>query len=324
VDITAYIRELLFGHDCVIIPEFGAFISNYASARTDTASNTFYPPVKKISFNVNLTHNDGLLIGKISAQSGMNYSDTRNLVEDFVKDVRRKLNNRERVVFINIGVFTSNNEGNIQFEPDAGANYLLDSFGLDSFQFNPLEQYDVRKKIVKYPEPLQRSSARKVLWRAAVIIPILGMLVAVPFSTDIFRTKTQQTNLNPLASIEFENNRQTIDKEKSSDSLLLSNKTIALEEKASIPQPVLSDEPKSQPKETQGKFYLIAGSFKSQVNASVLTKKLENEGYKPEILTGPNGFLRVSVKKCSTLSEAESALGTIEKNYPGTWITRVR
>jgi hypothetical protein len=106
VDISGYIRELLSGHDCVIIPEFGAFIGNYASARLDSATNTFYPPSKKISFNVNLTHNDGLLIGRISSKSGLNYSDARDLVEEFVKETRKKISHGERVTFSDIGSFT--------------------------------------------------------------------------------------------------------------------------------------------------------------------------------------------------------------------------
>ena len=69
MDITAFIRELLFGHDCVIIPGFGGFIGNYNPAHIDKNSGTFYPPVKQISFNRNLNHNDGLLVGRISGSS---------------------------------------------------------------------------------------------------------------------------------------------------------------------------------------------------------------------------------------------------------------
>ena len=323
MDITAYIRELLFGHDCVIIPEFGAFIGNYASARIDSASNTFYPPSKKISFNVNLTHNDGLLIGSISAHSGLNYSDARNLVEEFVKDTRKKLSSGERVTFHNIGSFTRNHEENIQFEPDIYANYLLDSYGLDSFQFNPLEKYDVRKKISRQPEPVRNTSARKILWRAAVIVPILGILIAVPFTTDIFKAKTQQTNLNPLANIEFENNKQAIDKKTADSTLVLNGAESTLP--AQVPEVI------SQPAEikiiqpvSQNEYSLIAGSFKSHANAALLAKKLESDGYKPEIVSGPNGFLRVSVKSCTTFSEATEAQENVARNYPGTWITRIK
>ena len=102
MDVTAIIRELLFGHDCVIVPGFGGFIGNYAPARIDRSTDTFYPPVKKISFNRNLNHNDGLLVGRISDCEKINYGDARNLVEEFVTGLRRKLEKGEKVVFDNI------------------------------------------------------------------------------------------------------------------------------------------------------------------------------------------------------------------------------
>lgn len=91
LDITAFIRELLFGHDCVIIPGFGGFIGNYTPARIDRSDNTFYPPVKQISFNRNLNHNDGLLIGRVSEAAGLNYADARNLVMEFAGDLTARL-----------------------------------------------------------------------------------------------------------------------------------------------------------------------------------------------------------------------------------------
>lgn len=294
MDITAHIRELLFGHDCVIVPGFGGFIGNYTPARIDKASNTIFPPVKQISFNRNLNHNDGLLVGRISESANMNYADARNLVEEFVIDIRKRLSRGEKVVFENIGSLINNHEGNVQFEPDREANYHLDSYGLTSFQITPLEGYDVRKKVLKYKdkEPVKQASIRRILWRAAVVVPLLTALVVVSLTTDILKTKVQRTNLNPLANIEFENNKQAV--------MVLP--AAAVEEV----------------------YCLIAGSFKSENNAAVLLKKLESEGYKPELMNGPNGFYRVSVIKCSSLTEASDTKNNILKNYPGTWVARIR
>ena len=101
MDITAFIRELLFSHDCVIVPGFGGFIGNYTSARIDKGTSTFYPPVKKISFNRNLNNNDGLLAGRISGSLKINYKDALNLVEEFAASVRKRLEKGEKVVFDN-------------------------------------------------------------------------------------------------------------------------------------------------------------------------------------------------------------------------------
>jgi len=209
VDATAIIRELLFGHDCVILPGFGGFIGNYSPARIDKETGTFYPPVKQISFNRNLNHNDGLLIGKISVSSGINYSDARSLVEDFVAGVRKQLERGDKVVFANIGSFINNQEGNVQFEPDRSANYHLDSYGLEPFKCLPLEGYDVRKRISRHIErdPVKQALVRKIIWRAAVIIPLLALIVTIPLKTDLFKGKVESTTMNPLVTAEFENNK---------------------------------------------------------------------------------------------------------------------
>jgi nucleoid DNA-binding protein len=324
LDITASIRELLFGHDCVIVPGFGGFIGNYTPARIDKLSSTFFPPVKQISFNRNLNHNDGLLVGKISESAKMNYADARNLVEEFVSDIRRRLLKGEKVVFENIGSFINNNEGNIQFEPDPNTNYHLDSYGLTSFQINPLENYDIRKRVLKYKdkEPLKRLSTRKILWRAAVIVPLLAVLVIIPLSTDLFKTKVQRTSLNPLASVEFENNRQAVDKNKIADSLLNLNQSTIAGKTAPEDLTVQVKEEKTLPAENV--YCIIAGSFKSENNAGILIKKLEAEGYSPELMKGPNGFYRVSAMKCSDLTKAVNTKDSIGKNHPGAWVTRIK
>jgi nucleoid DNA-binding protein/cell division protein FtsL len=327
LDITAYIRELLFGHDCVIVPGFGGFIGNYTPARIDKNSNTFFPPVKQISFNRNLNHNDGLLVGRISGSAKMNYADARNLVEEFVNDIRKRLSKGEKVVFGNIGSFINNHEGNVQFEPDRDANYHLDSYGLTSFQVTPLEGYDVRKKVLKYKdkEPVKQASARKIMWRAAVVIPLLTALVVVSLTTDILKTKVQSTNMNPLANIEFENNRQAVDSNRSSDSLLhIGQTTLSGTIVPEEPVVTIKEEEVLPAQQPEMVYCLIAGSFKSEDNASGLIKKLESEGYKPELMKGPNGFYRVSVTRCSSLAEASDTKDSIGKNYPGTWVARIR
>ena len=57
--ISKYISELLFLHDCVIIPEFGGFVGNNKSAVLNEITRTISPPSKEILFNLNLQTNDG-------------------------------------------------------------------------------------------------------------------------------------------------------------------------------------------------------------------------------------------------------------------------
>jgi nucleoid DNA-binding protein len=324
LDITAFIRELLFGHDCVIVPGFGAFLGNYKPAHLDSSSSIFYPPAKQISFNRNLIHNDGLLIGRISESQKMNYAEARNSVDEFVNEIKRQLSKGEKVVFVNIGSFVNDNEGNLQFEPDRNSNYHLDSYGLTSFQVTPLEKYDVREKVMKFKDkdPIRQVSSRKNLWRAAVIVPLLAAMIIIPLTTDIFKTKVQRTSLNPLANIEFENNKQAVDKAQPGNSALIRGQK-AIAEKAVIPETQVPEKVEIAVADKEV-YCIIAGSFKSESNASVLLKKLEAEGFKPELINGPNGFLRVSLGKYTGISETVRMKDSISSKYPETWVVRVK
>ena len=61
IKIDVYISDLLYSYDCVVIPDFGGFVANYASAKVQAVQHKITPPSKKISFNKNLRTNDGLL-----------------------------------------------------------------------------------------------------------------------------------------------------------------------------------------------------------------------------------------------------------------------
>ena len=317
MDITAFIRELLFSHDCVVIPGFGGFIGNYSPARIDKATSTFYPPVKQISFNRNLNHNDGLLVGRISEFSKVNYGDARSIVEEYVSGIRKKLESGERVAFDNIGTFINNQEGNVQFEPDNNVNYHLDSYGLESFQFAPLEGYDVRKRIARHidKDPVNRAPVRKVLWRAAVVLPLLALIVTVSLKTDFFRSKIETTSLNPLVTAEFENNRKAIDEKSASLPVIPVENTAQTE--------LVVPGVKITPVEAENNYCLVTGSFLSKVNAERQADMLKEDGFIPEIINGPNGFYRVSAMKCSDLKDAMGKRDSISKKYPDTWVKKI-
>jgi nucleoid DNA-binding protein len=318
VDVTAFIRELLFGHDCVIVPGFGGFIANYTPARIDKNTDTFYPPVKKISFNRNLNNNDGLLVGKISGSLKINYGDARNLADEFVTGVRKKLERGEKVVFDNIGSFINNHEGNVQFEPDSNVNYHLDSYGLEPVHCSPLEGYDVRKQINRHLEkdPVKQASIKKVLWRAAVIIPLLSLIVVVSLKKELFRARVETTTMNPLLTAEFENNKKAVDESTYIAPTKVEEKAKPISSEASAAAVV---EPLSA---GANAYFVITGSFKSKGNADLQINMLKEEGFSPEVVIADNGFFRVCAMACNDLNTAVNKKDSIVKKFPGAWVSR--
>jgi hypothetical protein len=308
LDIKAFIRELLFEHDCVIVPGFGGFIGNFSPSRVDERSGMFYPPVKQISFNRNLNHNDGLLISKISRSTGINYGDARYLVDEFVKEQTYKLAKGEKVVFDHIGIFVHNQESSILFEPEANINYHAGSYGLESFQWFPAREYDVRKRVTRHisKDPVRLSITRKNLWRAAVLIPVLALLIAVPLKTDRFKARVEATSLNPLVTAEFENNKKAIDEA-----------VVIMPDSNTAVKPEIITAPVEEVR-----YSIIAGSFKSKENALSHVEDLKSDGYEPEIKQASNGFFRVTAMTCTSMEKALSTRDSISKKFPGTWISK--
>jgi hypothetical protein len=329
LDIKAFIRELLFGYDCVIIPGFGGFIGNYSPARIDRSAGTFMPPVKQISFNRNLNHNDGLLVGRISQATGLNYGNSRKVVEDFVRDLTSRLASGEKVVFDHLGTFAYNQENNTQFEPEPEINYYLDSYGLESFHLHHYREYDVRKRVIRHidKDQMKRSSMRRNLVRAAVMIPILALLVIVPLKTQIYdKGRVESVTLNPLVTAEFENNREAIDSDLTSNSVIkeeILNKS-AENNIPAKPLEIPVENPPSAAPTGEGTFFIITGSFKSEENALAHVRELKAEGFNPEILKASNGFFRVNAMECNNMAKALSKKDSLSRKFPGVWISKKR
>ena len=80
MSLATYIKDLLFRYDCVIVPDFGGFVTNKISAQIDEQSNTFYPPTKKVSFNHHLTHNDGLLSNYVASSEHISFQQANQKI----------------------------------------------------------------------------------------------------------------------------------------------------------------------------------------------------------------------------------------------------
>ena len=79
-DMQKYVVELLFKHDCVIIPNLGGFVAQYKSAALDDVTGFFSPPSKQILFNINLKNNDGLLANEIAQHKQITYNEANELL----------------------------------------------------------------------------------------------------------------------------------------------------------------------------------------------------------------------------------------------------
>jgi len=148
------LHDLLFCHDCVIVPHWGGFLTHYRPARLDEARKVIHPPGKDLSFNRHLVRNDGLLADHLAKREGIGFDQATERIEAAVNGWRETLDRSGRLELDRVGIFYRDGENNLQFDPDRRANYHKDSFGLRPLTAVPVE---VVKQVAAVKEPAVRA-----------------------------------------------------------------------------------------------------------------------------------------------------------------------
>ena len=149
--IINHLIELLKDNECVIVPEFGAFISKRHSATIDYANHRFMPPYKELVFNNKLTNNDDLLLNYIMQKENITKDDALVKIQNFVNQSAAILDVNFELEMEGLGKLRKFHDDYI-FETQKDVNILGDAFGLTSFNYQPIfrtETYQViKEKIV--------------------------------------------------------------------------------------------------------------------------------------------------------------------------------
>lgn len=157
------VSSLLLRHSCVIIPNFGGFVAKTISAKLDLDRGLFIAPSKQLLFNKNLLNNDGLLISEYASLNALEYSKSQSEIEEFVLDLKSKLNSKQSVHIERVGKLSYDIEGNLVFEQDRYFNLLLSSYGLSHVQFIANKEPEINEpSIIDKKIKVKRLSAKLI------------------------------------------------------------------------------------------------------------------------------------------------------------------
>lgn len=126
-----HIEELLYLHDCVIVPGLGGFVCDYSGATINGKTGMITPPAKRVIFNKHLKQNDGLLIDWIARKEQIDYEKAQRRLALFCEEVKVRLNQKQEVDFGKIGSFSIDRRFNILFE-SGNHNFLPDVIGMEA------------------------------------------------------------------------------------------------------------------------------------------------------------------------------------------------
>jgi cell division septation protein DedD len=319
-----YISDLLYRHDCVIVPSLGGFISNYKSAQIHPVSHTLRPPSKSISFNVQLQNNDGLLANYISDCESISFASAQVKIEQYVKGLQNDLEHKNQVKIAKVGILSRDTNGLLSFEPDTTVNYLLDAFGLDTVQSPAILR---QSNVISLPKQVAKGAknikAKKssINWRvAAVILPLIGLSTYVSFQQEsVNDAYANYAYLNPFkvkpAAVYTPRAVET------KETLVLTS--IELSPKTETSEDLVNTTELITPAVNTIQFHLVAGCFSSESNAENLVAKLKTQGFDSSVI-GQNatGLFRVAFQSFTSKDSALLKLQTLKATGTSTWLLK--
>lgn len=334
MNIAGYISKLLYYNDCVIIPDFGGFVTDYTPAKIHPTNHSFFPPSKSILFNSKLRNDDGILMHFIALEENIPYAEAKLEIGYFVQELKFLLEEGKDVVLDKIGILHKNSEDAFSFSPDKAVNYLETSYGLSSFISPPIVRKSMHKRLEKKfidrkPVPDSEKKDRKVYWAYVTIIPIILIVGWFVFMNEYNNNNTQQTGVltiaEPEVEISEEVNKDNSKHEKATQPL----KDVNFSDTAQPPkQEPLTDSRNSNLPEkkiiVQQNYYIIGGAFQFKPNADKLIAMLHKSGYNATHAgLNPKGLYLVSYFNTEDKSEALTNLAMIRRDSnPSAWLLK--
>lgn len=313
--INTYISDLLCEHNCVVIPEFGGFVANYAPAYIDQNTNYMYAPKKSIVFNRSLQNNDGLLVNEIALCQGLTFKQAKKALDNYVLNLEESLKLHKKVYIEKVGTLLLTAENTLLFVQSDSRNHLLDSFGFGTIQFPKIERQSVQnkieKKIKQIDKPYIPVTKRPWLKVAAVLLPFL--MISALTITNKDRVHDVYANLMPL-STETTHLKPYIP---SLSAYEVASPVLNISDALSLFHNSKNDWSSNTIQDTLSeiRFFVVAGAFSNKTNAKRLVSKLKNNGFETAKIIGQNqsGLHRVAYGGYYHTSDAVAALETIRQ-----------
>lgn len=307
--IEKYISGLLYRYQCVTVPGFGAFLSEWQSAQIAEGDHSFVPPRKVISFNSNIKTNDGLLANHIALQEKISYENALAKIQTQVVFWQDKLEKKESLTLENIGEIFSNSENNLVFKPNTSINYLMDSFGLSGFN-SPEIIRETASQIVTETIPIsqpiiENEVVEEIAEEETPVVP----LVAHKSSTNWLKYAAAVAIFSAAGTYGYKMYYDyTIDQK-----TILVEKTV--QEKINqkiqeatfvLPNPISAVDLTIEEKPT-AKYHVVAGAYRSRENAMKAVKELASQGFEAHLLNeNKYGLIPVAFGSYSNLRDAQN------------------
>jgi nucleoid DNA-binding protein len=268
MQLATYIRDLLYRYECVIIPGFGAFLTQYQSAKIDVTTNTFTPPGKAVMFNRQLQTNDGILANYVASVENCSYTLALQKIRTFTGGLSLQLIEGRTVTLEKVGDFYLNEERAVQFQPSENGNFSTAAFGLAPFTTQEINREVYKKEVEALEEkaPIhftpERRNAPAYLKYAAI------GLIAIAFA-GFGGMKFYEGHVQDYNFAEKQKAETLVETQIQEATFIIDN-----------PLPAV----RINVAKEQGKYHIVAGAFRIEANAHKKISQLVAKGYSPKAI----------------------------------------
>lgn len=326
ISIDKHISRLIAGHDCVIIPGFGAFLSHRISAHYNAEEQIYMPPRRTLGFNPQITMDDALLTTAYMQQYGISYKQAAILMKDDIKKLKKRLSRKGQLYFGELGTLSMNIDGIVSFEPSENGIDDPENYGMMPLAIPMLSHKKEQTITIK----LNRRRITQYVAAAAAII--IMFIFVTPLSEHTFKNDIK-ASLGSFASPEQISMMQQVSAPtpvtptKSTCEICPIEKS-ATKEAATITSNTTATTLSSSTKDSQSqiaetsKYHIIVASSPTEENADLAIKELTSKAKYDYTKVKGNGRFRISAGAYNTQEAAQATLSGIQKTFPDAWILK--
>jgi len=347
LDLERHIAKLLLDNDCVIIPNFGGFVTHSVDAFFDEEDSLFFPPSRTVGFNQQLRLNDSMLAQSYVEAMDISYPDALTLIEKDVASIKERIETDGFYEFHDIGTLHCASDNTYRFEPNEAGILTPSLYGLGTFSISAIavkaaesESVSMNKAVEKAitaddeaavneatdEEEEKKFSISYSSLRYLAAACLLGVFFLL-FPTSIGDSPTAQLQKSKLDTNVIWNILPKDVKQQTDKAVSSQQQAVA----ADTEQPKLAAEVAQQEADTVAKtpktyYTIVLASLVSKKNAKNFVAYLHENGYAEAKALPMGRYAKVVYKQFETEGEAYRQLNKINDNaeFSDAWVSKIK
>ena len=336
-NLIKYTSKLIAQHNCVIIPELGAFLAHSIPASYNAEDGLFMPPHRTMGFNPQITVDDALLLSEYIDEQQFTYEEAGKALRKDVAKLRHELSAKGIVRFGELGTFSMNVTGGISFDPAPNGIDDPYNFGFEPIAMPLLSQIDKKDIVIKRRNFKKYASIAVAAVLTLFFISPIGDnayapslkagFVAVETASTVSEPVNEAVTINqceiePVADTVTEN---IITKSQTVEPIIEAQpEQVVAVEVAEVPmaEPVVAEQPAKEHAiiENENSFHIIVASTPNEEKAQLAIKELSAKMQAEYSVVKGNGRHRIAHSSYSSIDEANEALAQVKNTFPDAWV----